>query len=85
MARWGVFVRAEEVAFLEEAARWRKQCILVLTRAKPQGELYKATAAIVDAIDGLAEVVTGDRKRFHQESPRTPGPELVPVKWHTVE
>lgn len=35
MARRGVFVRCEEVAFLEEAARWRKAYILVLTRAKP--------------------------------------------------
>jgi len=85
MARRGVFVRCEEVAFLEEAARWRRQCIDVLTRAKPQGPLYKATAEIVDAIDGLAEVVTGDRKRFHQESPRTPGPDLPPGKWRTVE
>ena len=34
MARRGVFVRCEEVAFLEEAARWRKAYFLVLTRAK---------------------------------------------------
>ena len=38
-----------------------------------------------DAIDGLAEVVTGDRKRFHLVSPRTPGPDLPPGKWRTVE
>jgi hypothetical protein len=85
MARRGVFVRCEEVAFLEDARRWRQQCILVLTRAKPQGPLYKAVSGIVDAIDGVAEVVTGDRQRFHQESPRTPGPELPAVKWRTVE
>jgi hypothetical protein len=85
MARRGIYVQAEAVHFLEEAARWRKQCVLVLTRAKPQGPLYNATSAIVDAIDGLAEVVTGDRKRFHQVSPRTPGPDLPPVKWRTVE
>jgi hypothetical protein len=85
MARRGVFVRVEEVAFLEEAARWRQQCILVLTRAKPQGPLYKATEGILDAIDGLAEVVTGDRQRLHQQSPRTPGPDLPPGKWRTVE
>ncbi|CAM3050824.1 hypothetical protein JHFBIEKO_4413 [Methylobacterium mesophilicum] len=85
MARRGVFVRCEEVAFLEAAARWRQQCILVLTRAKPQGDMYKAVSGIVDAIDGVAEVVVGDRKRFHQESPRTPGPDLPPGKWRTVE
>ncbi len=85
MARRGVFLRAEEVAFLKEAQRWRQQCILVLTRAKPQGPLYKADEKILDAIDGLAEVMTGDRQRFHQESPRTPGPDLPPVKWRTVD
>lgn len=85
MARRGVFVRAEEVALLEEAARWRRTCIDVLSRAKPQGPLYNATTGIVEAIDGLAEVVAGDRKRFHQVSPRTLGPDLPPVKWRTVE
>ena len=40
----------------------------------------------LDTDDGLTEVVTGDRKRFHQASPRTPGPELPPGKrWRTVE
>lgn len=37
MARRGDFVRAEEVVFLEEVRSWRQQCVLVLTRAKPQG------------------------------------------------
>jgi hypothetical protein len=57
MARRGVFVRCEQIAFLEEAVRWRKACILVLTRAEPQRPLYKAVVGIVDAIDGVAEVV----------------------------
>lgn len=85
MARRGVFVRAEEVAFLEEAARLRWTCIDLLTRAKPQGPLYKATEGIVDAIDGLAEVVTDDRRRFYQRDATTPGPDLPPVKWRTIE
>jgi len=85
MARRGVFVRCEEVAFLEEAARRRQQCIQALTRAKPQGQLYKDTSKIVDAIDDVAEVVTRDRKRFHQQSPRTPGPDLPSAKWRTVD
>jgi hypothetical protein len=85
MARGGVFVRAEEVAFLEEAARWRRQCIDVLSRAKPQGPLYKAVSRVVESIDDVAEVVTGDRRRFYQRDATTPGPELPPVKWRTVE
>ncbi|KAA0122841.1 hypothetical protein CIW48_15470 [Methylobacterium sp. P1-11] len=85
MARRGVFVRAEEVAFLEEVRRWRQHCILVLTRAKPQGPLYKATEKIIDAIDDVAEVVTSDRRAFYQRDATTPGKALPPVKWRTVE
>ena len=48
-------LRAEAVAFLEEAARLRRSCIDVLSRAKPLEPLYEATAGFVDAIDGLAE------------------------------
>jgi hypothetical protein len=85
MARRRVFVRCKEIAFLEDAARWRQQCISVLTRAKPQGALYKAVEGVLGAIASLAEVVAGDRKRFHQQSPHSPGPDLAPLKWRTVE
>ena len=85
MARRGVYVRAEAVQFLDEAGRWRRQCIEGLSRAQPQGPPYKAVEGVVDAIDGVAEVVAGDRKRFHQASPRTPGPNVPPAKWRTVE
>lgn len=85
MAGRGIFVRAEEVAFLEEAARWRRQCVEVLSRAKPQGQLYVAVSRIVDGIDDVAEVVTGDRRRFFQKDMTTPGETLPPVWWRTVE
>lgn len=57
----------------------------MLSRAELQGPLYKATEDIVDAIDGLAEVMTGDRRRFYQRDATIPGPTLPPVKWRTVE
>lgn len=85
MARRGVYVQAEAVHFLEDAGRFRRQCVEVLTRAKPQGPLYKAVEGVVDAIDDVAEVVAGDRRRFHQQDATTPGPALPPVKWRTVE
>ena len=84
MARRAVFVKAEETHLLEEAQRWREQCVMALTRANPQGPLHKAVAQVVDTIDGVAEVGAGDRKRFHQISPRTPRPDLPPGKWRTV-
>ena len=81
----GGFVRAEEVAFLEEVRRWRQQCVLVLTGAKPQGPLYNATSKVIDAIDDVSEVVTGDRRTFYQRDATTPGESLPPVKWRAVE
>ena len=85
MARRRVFIREDEIAFLREAAAWRRYCVAVLTRAKPQSPLYKATERIMAGIDDLAEDVTGDRMRFHQRDATTPGVELPPVAWRTVE
>ncbi|KQS64030.1 hypothetical protein ASG32_31220 [Methylobacterium sp. Leaf361] len=85
MARQGVFGRAEEVAFLEEVRRWRQQCFLVLTWAKPQGPLYNATSKVIEAIGDVAEVVIGDRRTFYQRDAITPGEALPPVKWRRVE
>jgi hypothetical protein len=45
--------------------RWRQQCVLVLTRAKPQGPLYNAISKVIEAIDDVAEVVTDDRRTFY--------------------
>jgi hypothetical protein len=45
----------------------------------------RAGAGIVDAIDGLAEVMTGDRRRFYQRDATTPGPDLPPTRFRTVE
>ncbi|MCJ2053694.1 hypothetical protein [Methylobacterium sp. J-070] len=85
MARRGVFVRAEEVAFLEEGRLFRRRCIEVLTRAKPQGPLYVAVSRIVEGIDDVAEVVAGDRRLFYQRDATSPGPDLPPANWRTVE
>lgn len=80
-----MFVRAEEVAFLEEVRRWLRQGVLVLTRAKPEGPPDNATPKVIEAIDDVAEVVTGDRRTFYQRNATTLGPALPPVTWRTVE
>ncbi|MGH1571869.1 hypothetical protein ACRAWG_15735 [Methylobacterium sp. P31] len=85
MSQRGVFVRAEEVRSLEETGRWRKQCCEVPTRAKPQGPLYRVVEQVMDVVDAVAEVVSGGRKRFHQVSPRTPGPDLPSARRRTME
>jgi hypothetical protein len=45
-----VFVGLRRRASLRQAGRPRTQCIEVLTRAKPQGSLYKAVERIVELV-----------------------------------
>lgn len=78
MARSRIFVGAEQRYFLDRAEVWRKECIRVLSRAPINSPVYVAASGIVDAIDGLAEAVTGDRKHFHLTAPTTPAGNLTP-------
>ena len=67
-----VIIRAGAVAF----PRKPRGCVgaqSMCCTAPAAGPLYNATADIADAIDGLAEVVTGDRRRFYQKDATTPG------------
>ncbi|GEP02293.1 hypothetical protein [Methylobacterium oxalidis] len=74
MGRNRILVGAEQRDLLDKAESWRKECIRVLTKAPIHSPLYKATSGILDAIDELAEAVTGDRKHFHLRAPTTPEP-----------
>ena len=71
-----VFVGAEQIDLLDKAETWRKECVRVLSRAPINGPLYRSVSGIMDAIDGLAEAVAGNRQHFHLEAPRTPGQTL---------
>ncbi|MER2268812.1 hypothetical protein, partial [Methylobacterium oxalidis] len=55
-------VGAEQRDFLGRAALWRKECICVLSRVPIHSPVYVAATGIVDALDGLVEAATGDRK-----------------------
>ena len=82
MASWRrrpEMVHEEQTAFLREAGEWRRRCVAVLARAPIQGPIYVAASGIMDAIDRLAQAVTGRRDHFHLRSPRTPGPDLDPL------
>lgn len=76
MARRRVFAQSEESRLLEEARVWRARCVDVLSRAPVGAPLYRAVSGVLDAIDGLAGAVTGDRGHFHLRAPTTPGPAL---------
>lgn len=53
---------------LKSAGECRKHCIRVLTNAPINEPAYAAAQAVMEAIDGLAEVLTGDRRHFHLKS-----------------
>jgi hypothetical protein len=80
MSRRRVFVGAEQLGLLDKAEGWRKECIRVLSRAPINSPLYRSVSGIMDAIDGLAEAVTGNRQHFHLQAPRTPGTKLPGMK-----
>lgn len=71
MERKRIYVGAEALDLLDRAEGWRKECVRVLSRAPINHPYYRSISEIMDAIDGLAEAVTGDRARFHAKAPRT--------------
>jgi len=45
----------------------RMACIDALCRAPCTGDVYRRTSALVDAIDNVVELLTGNRKHFWLE------------------
>jgi hypothetical protein len=62
-----MFTEAGRQALLTAIEQCRKACIDALRRAPCTGDVYRRTSALVDAIDGVAEALTGDRQHFWLE------------------
>ncbi|MGV7031028.1 hypothetical protein [Methylobacterium symbioticum] len=73
MARRRYFHRDEALTLVEKSRRWRLDAIEQMRSAPIGGPYYQALGGVLDAIDGLAEAVTGDRKLFHLKAPTTHG------------
>jgi hypothetical protein len=52
---------------------------------RPSRRGRSATSKVIEAIDDVAEVVTGDRGTFYRRDATTPGEALPPVEWQTVK
>lgn len=64
----------QQEAFLAKAGEWRQACLDMRSRA-PIGEpFYDAIGKVVEAIDDVAEAVTGDRRHFWTRPHSAPGP-----------
>jgi hypothetical protein len=50
---------------MQVAGECRAACIRILTNAPINGPAYKAAQDVMTAIDGLAEILVGDRRHFH--------------------
>jgi hypothetical protein len=50
---------------LEVAKQCRAACVAICAEAPIGGRAYVAAGRVMDAIDELAEVFTGDRRHFH--------------------
>jgi hypothetical protein len=50
---------------LKAIGECRRACITASTHAPIRGDVYKATEALCERIDDLAQILTGDRTHFH--------------------
>lgn len=64
--------RQEYLAALKE---WRRRCVAILAKAPIRSPIALATTEIMYAIDGAAEVITGDREALWSK-PASAGPEM---------
>ena len=62
-----MFSETDRQALLTSIEQCRKASIDALRRAPCTGDVYRRTSALVDAIDGVAEVLTDDREHFWLE------------------
>jgi len=59
-----IFSGTDRQALLTAIEQCRKASIDALRRAPCTGDVYRRTSGLVDAIDGVAEVLTGNREHF---------------------
>lgn len=64
---------SEEAELLADIEGWRDRCLALKARIPIQGSLYKALSGTTEAIDGIAEAVTGDRTTFWRKWHSAPG------------
>jgi hypothetical protein len=60
-----VFGVTQQEALLDAVEACRHACVQALAAAPIGGPVYITTVHLMEAIDDVAEVLTGDRRRFH--------------------
>jgi len=62
-----ILTETDRQVLLAAIEQCRKACIDALRRAPCTGDVYRRTSDLVDAIDNVAELLTGNRKHFWLE------------------
>jgi hypothetical protein len=66
------FTEADKAELLKSIGECRNACVAAITRAPISGEVYRRTSKLMEAIDDVAEELTGKREHFHVQ-PSTRG------------
>lgn len=75
----------DKQSFLAKAGELRTACVGMQTRGPINDPLYASISKLMDAIDGVAEVVTGRSDDFHtRKHSATPHLESLPVPQATA-
>ena len=59
-------------ALLAAISSCRKACVTASIKAPIDSDVYRSTQRLMDAIDDLAGVLTGDREHFHDKPSPAP-------------
>lgn len=66
------FTESDKAALLKSIGEARRSCTDAMAKVVPFGDTYKRLIVVTDAIDGLAEDLTGRRDYFLAAVPSTP-------------
>jgi hypothetical protein len=67
------FSENDSSALLAAIGECRRACVAANSKAPVGGPIYRAAARLMDEIDLVAEVLTGDRRHFWLRPHGTPG------------
>jgi hypothetical protein len=67
------FSENDSAALLTAIGECRRACVAANSKAPVAGPIYRAAARLMDEIDLVAEVLTGDRRHFWLRPHGTPG------------
>ena len=66
------FLESDRAALLQAIGTCRDACIKAESAAPIGGDIYNRTSSLIESIDAVAEVLTGDKTHFHTKTAAAP-------------